>query len=120
MASMSKTTRNETTSFLRAKKLQQVFAALLLAGLSGPFSSPTRAQETRQGISSNQKVDLSRMVVVGDSLSAGFENDSLWDAQQVHGWASVLADQAGVPLVLPLIASPGIPNHLELLSATFP
>jgi lysophospholipase L1-like esterase len=60
------------------------------------------------------------MVVVGDSLSAGFENDSLWDAQQVNGWASVLATQAQVPLSLPLIASPGIPNHLELVSATFP
>ena len=60
------------------------------------------------------------MVVVGDSLSAGFQNDSSWDAQRPHGWASLLADQAQVPLVLPLIASPGIPNHLELISATFP
>jgi GDSL-like Lipase/Acylhydrolase len=120
MASTPKTTRNEIKYFPRAKKLQQVIAALLLAGLSGAFSSPARAQETRQNDFSNQNVDLSRMVIVGDSLSAGFENDSLWDAQQVHGWASVLADQAQVPLVLPLIASPGIPNHLELISAIFP
>jgi hypothetical protein len=101
MASTSETTRNEIKYFFRAKKLQQVIAALFLAGLSGAFSSPARAQETRQNVLSNQNVDLSRMVVVGDSLSAGFENDSLWDAQQVHGWASVLADQAQVPLVLP-------------------
>ena len=38
----------------------------------------------------------------------------------MHGWASVLANQAQVPLSLPLIASPGIPNHLELVSASFP
>ena len=130
MASTLKTTWNEIESFVPAKKLKHVLepkscstvllAALLLVGLSAAFSSPARAQETRQNIFSNQKMDLSRMVVVGDSLSAGFENDSLWDAQQVHGWASVLADQAQVPLVLPLIASPGIPNHLELISAIFP
>src|ERR1700757_2417484 len=130
MASMLKITRTEIKSFVPAQKLKHVLGpkscatvlltALLLVGLSGTFSSSARAQETRQNIFSNQKMDLSRMVVVGDSLSAGFENDSLWDVQQVHGWASVLADQAQVPLVLPLIASPGIPNHLELISATFP
>jgi len=130
MTYASKTTEIEIENFAPAKKLQQilhtnswralVFTAGFLAGLSGAFSSAARAQETRPDISRAQKADLSRMVVVGDSLSAGFENDSLWDAQQVHGWASVLADQAQVPLVLPLIASPGIPNHLELMSATFP
>ena len=104
MTYASKTTEIEIENFAPAKKLQQIlrtniwhallFTAGLLAGLSGAFSPAARAQETRPDISRAQKADLSRMVVVGDSLSAGFENDSLWDAQQVHGWASVLADQA--------------------------
>jgi lysophospholipase L1-like esterase len=62
------------------------------------------------------KVDLSRLVVVGDSLSAGFQNHSLLDSQQVNGYASLVAAQAGVPLPLPLIAPPGIPNALKLVS----
>jgi lysophospholipase L1-like esterase len=62
------------------------------------------------------QADLSRLVVVGDSLSAGFQNGSLLDSQQVHGYASVVAAQAGTPLVFPLIAPPGIPNVLELVS----
>lgn len=61
------------------------------------------------------KADLSRLVVVGDSLSAGFQNLSLLDRQQVHGFASLLAAQAGVPLALPLIGEPGIPNVLTLV-----
>ena len=61
--------------------------------------------------------DLSRLVVVGDSLSAGFQNHSLLDSQQPHGYASLVAAQAGVPLPLPLIAAPGIPNVLQLVSA---
>lgn len=130
MTYASKTTPIETENFAGVKKPQQILqvnssialivTAVLLAGLSGAFSSAARAQETRPNISIPPNVDLSRMVVVGDSLSAGFENDSLWDSQQVHGWASVLANQAQVPLILPLIASPGIPNHLELVSAAFP
>lgn len=62
------------------------------------------------------KADLSRLVIVGDSLSAGFQNDSLLDTQQVHGYANVIAQQAGTNLNLPLIAPPGIPNVLELVS----
>jgi len=63
-----------------------------------------------------RKVDLSRLVVVGDSLSAGFQSGSLLDVQQVHGYASVVAAQAQEPLPLPLIGAPGIPNVLILVS----
>ncbi len=55
-------------------------------------------------------------VVIGDSLSAGFQNDSLLDSQQPNGWASLLANQGGFKLVLPLIASPGAPAVLQLVS----
>jgi GDSL-like Lipase/Acylhydrolase len=122
MARMSEIIRNEVESVLEAnkprwvfvsrKRAALIFAALLLGGLSGLFASPARAQLRSTG----RKANLSRIVVVGDSLSAGFQNDSLLDTQQVHGWASDLANQANVPLTLPLIAPPGIPNVLELLS----
>jgi len=64
-----------------------------------------------------KRADLSRLVVVGDSLSAGFQNGSLLDSQQPHGYASLIAQQAEVDLPLPLIAPPGIPNVLVLVSA---
>lgn len=55
-------------------------------------------------------------VVIGDSLSAGFQNGSLLDSQQPNGWASLVAKQAGFKLVLPLIAAPGAPAVLQLVS----
>src|SRR5690349_19160117 len=63
-----------------------------------------------------KRAGLSRLVVVGDSLSAGFQNGSLLDVQQPHGYASLVANQAGSTLTLPLIAAPGIPNVLTLAS----
>src|SRR4029077_14095863 len=63
-----------------------------------------------------RRADLSRLVVVGDSLSAGYQNGSLLDTQPVPGYANVVAAQAGVPLTLPLIAFPGIPNVFQLVS----
>jgi hypothetical protein len=70
------------------------------------------APEVRAG---SPRADLSRLVVVGDSLSAGFQNGSLLAEQQIHGYASLVAGQAQADLPLPLIADPGIPNVLTLV-----
>ena len=64
----------------------------------------------------HQGADFSRLVVVGDSLSAGFQNFSLLDSQQTHGYASLIAQQAGTSLTLPLVSYPGAPNVLSLVS----
>src|SRR5262245_7134257 len=61
-----------------------------------------------------KKAGLSRMVVVGDSLCAGFQNFSLLGSQQVHSYAALVAAQAHTPLVLPLVKEPGVPNVLEI------
>ena len=66
--------------------------------------------------SAQRKAAISRLVVLGDSLSAGYQNGSLLSTQQVHGYGNLLAEQAGVTLSLPLIAPPGIPNVLVLLN----
>jgi len=61
--------------------------------------------------------------VVGDSLSAGFQNFSLFDSDSVpgvppggqkYGYAALVAQQAGVSVTLPLISYPGIPPALRL------
>ena len=66
--------------------------------------------------SQSNSIDLSKLVIVGDSLSAGFQNFSLLDTQQVHGYAALIAQQAGVNLTLPLVPAPGVPNVLQLMS----
>jgi lysophospholipase L1-like esterase len=63
-----------------------------------------------------RKVDLSTLVVIGDSLSAGVQNGSLLAEQQINGYASLVAGQAGADLPLPLIAFPGIPNVITSVS----
>jgi lysophospholipase L1-like esterase len=66
---------------------------------------------------------LGKLVVVGDSLSAGFQNFSLYDSDstpgipaggQKHGYSALIAQQAGVNLNLPLISYTGIPPALSI------
>jgi lysophospholipase L1-like esterase len=96
----------QLTQLIRLRLLTARLGALAL--VAALFTTAGLAQ---------RKADLSRLVVVGDSLSAGYQNGSLLDSQQPHGYASLVAAQAGVPLPLPLIAAPGFPNVLTLVSA---
>jgi lysophospholipase L1-like esterase len=71
---------------------------------------------------------LGKLVVVGDSLAAGFQNFSLYDSNsgsapginaappggQTYGFAALIAKQADTTLNLPLISEPGIPPVLSL------
>jgi lysophospholipase L1-like esterase len=66
-----------------------------------------------------KRADLSRLVVIGDSLSAGVQNISLEGSQQVNGYVPLIARQAGVNMILPLIAYPGTPNRLDLADPKF-
>ena len=69
------------------------------------------------------KLDFSRLIVLGDSLTAGFQNFSLFDSTSVpglppggqrNGYAALIAEQAAAKLVLPLISMPGIPPAVTL------
>ena len=54
-------------------------------------------------------MNLSRLALVGDSLSAGYQNSCLIAVQQVNGFASRVAERAATKLPLPLIEAPGAP-----------
>ncbi len=83
--------------------------------VSGPATPAARPEAVTASANPFRKV-----VVLGDSISAGFQNGSLLDAQQPNGWASLVAGQAGFQLKLPLIASPGLPAVYQLVKGSLP
>jgi hypothetical protein len=66
-----------------------------------------------------KKADFSRFVVAGDSLSAGYQNSQLIESGQVHGYANVIATQAGVSLNLPLLPYPGYPQIAPIVPPSY-
>lgn len=88
-----------------------LFQILILTALLMALTAPARAEPDCAG-GPAAIPDMARFVVVGDSLSAGFQNGSLHQDQQPNGFASLIARQACTELVLPLIGAPGIPNRL--------
>ncbi|MBB5340769.1 SGNH/GDSL hydrolase family protein [Tunturiibacter gelidoferens] len=91
-------------------------AALTLsfAGCNNNGSSTSKELADLQAQQAKNIGNFSNTVFLGDSLTAGFQSGSLLDTTQVHGWAPVLAAQAGFNIIQPLIAYPGAPNVLQL------
>jgi lysophospholipase L1-like esterase len=79
------------------------------SGSSNPLAAVQAAQAKNVG-------NFSNTVFLGDSLTAGYQSGSLLDTQQVHGWAQLVAGQANFNITLPLIAPPGAPSVLQLIS----
>jgi lysophospholipase L1-like esterase len=88
-------------------------AVLLPLGCSSGSSNPLAALKAAQAKNAG---NFSNTVFLGDSLTAGYQSGSLLDTQQVHGWANLVATEASFNIVLPLIAPPGAPNVLQLVS----
>ncbi len=90
-------------------------AACALSACSNQSSDPqairTNAQKANAG-------NFTTVYFLGDSLTAGFQSDSLIDTSQPNGWASLVAKQIGFPIALPLIAPPGAPNQITLVHLT--
>src|SRR5713226_7841306 len=59
-------------------------------------------------------------VAIGDSLSAGFISGSLTEEGQRSAFPVLLSAQMRTFIFVPTIASPGIPNEIELVSQIFP
>ena len=93
------------------------FSAASVVGLT----DCTGTMLPKTGVSVAPAVDPYRKIaIVGDSISAGFQNGALLDTQQQHGWAALFAQQAGASLTLPLVAAPGVPAVYELVQASLP
>ncbi len=95
------------------KALLAAAIALALAGCSSGSSNPLASVQAAQ---QKNIGNFSNTVFLGDSLTAGYQNGSLLDTQQVHGWAPLVATQAKFAIVQPLIAYPGAPSVLHLVS----
>jgi len=89
---------------------------LASAALASCVAAVIGCGSSKSSANSSSTPGFGTTVVIGDSLSAGFQNGSLLDSQQPNGWASLVAKQAGFQLVLPLVGPPGAPAVLQLVS----
>jgi lysophospholipase L1-like esterase len=105
---------------MRFFRFSSITCAIVVFGIC-PWLA--QADDNNNNDNNENRVDFSRLVVVGDSLTAGFQNFSLYDSDsdatmplggQKHAYAAKIAQQVGANLYLPLISAPGIPAALVM------
>jgi lysophospholipase L1-like esterase len=104
---------NARSASLACSSFLAAAIGLALAGCSSGSSNPLAAVQAEQA---KNVGNFTNTVFLGDSLTAGYQSGSLLDTAQVHGWANLVATQAGFNIALPLIAPPGAPSVLQLVS----
>lgn len=104
---------NARSISLAHRSLLATAVLLAIAGCSSGSSNPLAPLQAAQA---KNVGNFTTTIFLGDSLTAGYQSSSLLDTQQVNGWAPLLAKQAGFNIILPLIAYPGAPNVLKLVS----
>ncbi len=106
-----------STSLLRGALPLGLLSAslLLLASCSSGSSSSSSGGSTSTPVAAG---NFTTTVFLGDSLTAGYQSASLLDTAEVHGWAPLVAGQAGFGITQALIAAPGAPSTLVLKSVS--
>lgn len=75
-----------------------------------------RSDLTAPGNPSTGSVDFSSFVAIGNSLTAGYQSNALYQGAQEYSFNNLIAAQVGATFVQPLVSEPGIPGKLQVTS----
>jgi lysophospholipase L1-like esterase len=98
------------------RSLPLIATTVLAVSLAGCAKNDAPATTPTPSGPAKNAGNFTTTVFLGDSLTAGFQSGSLLDSAQKQGWASLVATQAAFNITLPLIAAPGAPAVLQLVT----
>jgi len=75
-----------------------------------------RSELTAPQAPNTGEADFTRFVSVGNSLTAAYQNGSLYEKSQLYSFGKIIADEVGTDFTQPLISEPGILGKLEIVS----
>lgn len=61
-------------------------------------------------------VDLTRLVSIGNSLTAGYQSSALYESGQKYSFGNLISQQVNTPYAQPLISDPGIGGQIKIVS----
>lgn len=60
--------------------------------------------------------DFTRYVSLGNSLTAGYQNGTLYESAQVYSYPNLIAKQVGTTFEMPIVSDPGLGGRMEIQS----
>ncbi len=95
------------------KYLNKIFIMILVFISLSFVGCEDRTELTAPEVSVGD-ADFSRFVVVGNSLTAGYQNGSLYESSQNYTYSKMIADQVGATFEQPIYSNPGTGRRMEI------
>lgn len=87
-----------------------ILLVFIFALISLFFGCEDRSDVTAPAKSAIQgSADFTRFVSIGNSLTAGLQNNALYESAQKYSYGRLIAQQVGVNYAVPWVSEPGIP-----------
>ncbi len=95
------------------KKLNKFLILSLLSFAVLFYGCEDRSDLTAPTVNTGS-ADFSRFVIVGNSLTAGYQNATLYESSQKYSYGKLIADQVGAKYEQPIISDPGTGGRMEI------
>lgn len=96
---------------MKFNKIFVLFISVLLIALVG---CEDRSDLTAPEAPNTGTANFSTFVSIGNSLTAGFADNSLYESAQVYSFGNQIAGAVGTGYAQPLVSDPGLPGRLEV------
>ncbi len=104
---------NVKSRFLSGKN---IFILLAITSLLFFVACEDKSDLTAPSAPNTGTADFTRFVAIGNSLTAGKQNNSVYETSQVYSFSKMIAEQVGVSFEQPLIQNPGIGGRIDIVS----
>lgn len=98
--------------------MKKLLAILLTISVIFIAGCEDRSELTPPSPTSTGSVSFESFVTLGNSLTAGYQNGSLYESAQMYSFGELIADQVGAAFEQPIISDPGTGGRLEVQALT--
>lgn len=97
---------------MKIKLIVSIFLTALIFISCDDFTDLTPPVQNQASGNAN----FARYVALGNSLTAGYQNGTLYESAQVYSYANLIAQLVGTNFEMPLISNPGLGGRMEIQS----
>lgn len=98
--------------------MRKILSLLVIVSVFVAVGCEDRSELTPPSPPSTGSVSFEKFVTLGNSLTAGYQNGSLYESAQMYSIGKLIADQVGAEFEQPLVSDPGTGGRLELQGLT--
>lgn len=97
---------------MKIKFIVSLFLSVLIFVSCDDYTDLTPVVKDKMSGNAN----FTKYVALGNSITSGYQNGTLYESAQIYSYANLIAKQVGTSFEMPLISDPGLGGRMEIQS----